>query len=71
MYGRFAVYLRADPVNDGVDAEKKLCVVVDVYSGVVRQAPTNAVYLYNEMDAACASIAERWPAIQPPAGAVL
>jgi hypothetical protein len=30
-----------------------------------------AVYRFNEMKAACADIAERWPAIKPPKNAIL
>jgi hypothetical protein len=48
------------------EAERKLCVVVDAYTGKIHTAPGNAVYRFNEMKAACADIAERWPAIAPP-----
>ena len=34
-------------------------------------APGNATYLFKEMAATCANLMERWPAIKPPAGAVL
>ncbi|MCJ2098627.1 hypothetical protein [Methylobacterium sp. E-046] len=51
--------------------EKKLCLTVCAYSGKATEAPTNSVYLYNEMKAACAAIADQWPNIEPPANAVL
>jgi hypothetical protein len=34
-------------------------------------APTNAIYLFNEMKAACATLVERWPAIKPLKNAIL
>ncbi len=54
-----------------VDPEKEMCVAVDMWTGKVHQAPSNAVYRFNEVKAACAGIAERWDQIQPPDGAVI
>jgi len=34
-------------------------------------AATNAIYLFNEMKAACATPVERWPVIKPPKNAIL
>jgi hypothetical protein len=44
---------------------------LDAYMGKCHEAPGNAIYLFKEMKAACASISERWPAIKPPKNAVL
>jgi hypothetical protein len=44
---------------------------LDAYAGKTHVAPGNAVYRFNEMKAACADIAERWPVIKPPRNAVL
>lgn len=52
------------------DAERDLCVTMDMWSGAKHFAPTNAVYRFNEVRAACAGIVERWDQIAPPAGAV-
>lgn len=52
------------------DAERELCVAIDMWSGQCYPAPTNAVYRFNEVRAVCAGIAERWDQIQPPEGAV-
>jgi hypothetical protein len=65
LYG----YLRAVGVEEGAEVEHKLCVVIDAYSGIVHPAPTNSASRFHNMDAACATIAERWPNIKPPPGA--
>ena len=54
-----------------VDPEKEMCVAIDMWTGKVHPAPTNAVYRFNEVRAACAGIAERWGQIQPPEGAII
>jgi hypothetical protein len=56
---------------EGEAAEKQLCVTLDAQTGKVYPAPGKSVYMFNEMKAACASIAERWPAIKPPHNAIL
>jgi hypothetical protein len=56
--------------KDG-EAERALCITLDAYTGKCHTAPTNAIYLFNEMKAACATLAERWPAIKPPKNAIL
>jgi hypothetical protein len=53
------------------EAERALCITLDAYAGACHDAPTNAVYLFKEMTAACASISKRWPAIKPPKNAIL
>lgn len=52
------------------DAERELCVAVDMWSGETHAAPTNAVYRFNEVRAVCAGIVERWNQIPAPEGAV-
>jgi hypothetical protein len=56
---------------DGSEPELQLCLTIDAYSGSVHPAPSDAVRRYQNMRAACASIAERWPNIPPPTRAVL
>jgi hypothetical protein len=56
---------------DGSEPEHQLCLTVDAYSGAIHPAPSDAVRRYQNMKAACASIAERWPNIPPPPRAVL
>jgi hypothetical protein len=60
-------------LTEGFDEtpEKKLCITLDGWTGLIHPAPGNSVYLYNEMGAACQAIAERWPEIKPPKGAIL
>jgi hypothetical protein len=58
-------------VADGADPELKLCLTVDAYAGACHAAPTNAVSRFNNAEAACATIAERWLNITPPPGAVI
>jgi hypothetical protein len=64
-------YLEERPFAEAAVAERGLCLTVDAYAGKVYAAPGKAAYLFKEMQAACESIAERWPAIKPPARAVL
>jgi hypothetical protein len=64
-------YLRTLEEADKTEAERALCITLDAHAGKCHEAPGNAVYLFNEMKAACATIAERWPAIKPPKNAVL
>jgi hypothetical protein len=66
-----AGYLNKHPFSENAEAERQLCLTIDVFGGTTFAAPGNAGYLTKEMAAACASIAERWPAIAPPAGANL
>ena len=64
-------YLEDTSVDQTIEPEGKLCLTVDVYTGVCHPAPTNSVSRYQNMKAACASIAEQWPNIKPPPDAVL
>jgi hypothetical protein len=63
-------YLRASSVDSDVQPDEKLCIMIDAYTGSCHVAPTNSLSRFQNMSAACESIAERWPNIQPPAGAV-
>ena len=64
-------YLSEKSVDQSVEPEGKICLTVDAHAGVCHPAPSNSVSRYHNMRAACASIAEQWPNIQPPADAVL
>lgn len=63
-------YFRTMPVFEEYEPEKQLCVTVDAVTGGITPAPGKSVYMFNEIKAACAAIAERWPAMQAPVGAV-
>jgi hypothetical protein len=56
--------------TDGVEPDLALCITVDCQAGVAYPAPTNSVTRFKNMKAACATIADAWPAIKPPHGAV-
>jgi len=56
---------------DEAEAELKLCLTLDAVTGRMIAAPTNAIYRFKNIEAACASIAERWDSIEPPDGAIL
>jgi hypothetical protein len=64
-------YLRTLEESEKTEAERALCITLDAFTGKCHDAPGNAVYLFNEMKAACATINERWPAIKPPKKAIL
>jgi hypothetical protein len=57
--------------EEGSEPEKSLCITLDAFSGKLYPAPGDAVTNFANMKAACKSIAERWPNIPPPEGAVL
>jgi hypothetical protein len=63
-------YLRTQDA-EVAEAEKALCITLDAYTGKCHDAPGDAIYRFNEMKAACASICEWWPAIMPPKNAIL
>lgn len=62
-------YLKEIGIDDGAEPEGKLCITLDAYSGQCHAAPTNSIKRFNDIKAACASIAERWPNIPPPPNA--
>ena len=63
-------YLNVVNTEEEAEPEHKLCVTVDGYSGMVYPAPTDSIRRYQNMEAACEAIAERWPNIAPPPNAV-
>jgi hypothetical protein len=64
-------YLKQQPFKEQADAEEKLCLVVDNFTGEVHEAPGNSTERFNNMSAACATIADCWEAIPPPPKAVI
>ena len=63
-------HLRQVGVEEAAEPEAKLCITVDAYAGKWRPAPTDSVRRFNQTKDACATIAEWWPNIKPPAGAI-
>jgi len=63
-------HLKNAPFVENGESEKAMCLTHDAYTGKAYAAPGNSVYLYNEMAANCATIADAWDNIAPPAGAV-
>ncbi|MBT9444413.1 MAG: hypothetical protein IV086_01800 [Hyphomonadaceae bacterium] len=57
--------------DDGAEAELKLCLALDVWTGTTHAAPGDSITRFKNMKAACTGIVERWPNISPPANAVL
>lgn len=64
-------YLGAQKTDEAAEPEHDLCVTIDAWTGACHGAPSDAVRRYQNMKAACATIAERWPKVEPPAGAIL
>lgn len=64
-------YLPLVSVEDGAEPEHKLCITLDAYAGVIHSAPKDSARRFQNMKAACATIAERWPNILPPPNAIL
>jgi len=57
--------------DDETAPEEKLCFTLDCFSGMFVPAPGDATRRFQNMEAACASIAERWDSIEPPENAIL
>jgi hypothetical protein len=57
--------------EDEEEAEQKLCVTIDAFSGACFQAPSDATRRFNNAEAACATIAEQWDNINPPENSVI
>lgn len=64
-------YFRTRPFEAQAEPEHKLCIILDQYAGKSHPAPTDAVDRFNNMAAACETIADAWAAVKPPAGAIL
>ncbi|WP_413219234.1 hypothetical protein [Tritonibacter mobilis] len=58
-------------VQDDAAPEEKLCLTLDCVTGNFIPAPTDATRRFQNVEAACATIAERWDNIEPPENAVL
>ena len=63
-------YLHATNIEPAAEPEPQLCLTIDAAGGVSHPAPSDAISRFNNMKAACATIAEWWPNIQPPKDAV-
>lgn len=57
--------------EDETAVEQKLCITLDACTGVMIQAPGDALSRFKNMEAACQSIAERWDSVEPPENSVL
>jgi hypothetical protein len=55
----------------GAEVDKAICVTLDAFTGELYPAPGAALTMVANMKAACLTIAERWPNIKPPKGAIL
>lgn len=64
-------YLSRAESDEGTSPEQQLCLTLDAFSGASIPAPTDSVRRFQNMEAACATIAERWENIPPPPNAVL
>lgn len=67
----FGCLQMTETVEDGAEPEHALCLTVDAHGGVAHPAPSDAIRRFQNMKAACASIAERWPNVPPPPKAIL
>lgn len=63
--------LRQVASDSTVSPEQKLCITIDAYSGKCHAAPSDAIRRFGNMEAACASISERWDNVTPPPTVVL
>jgi hypothetical protein len=57
--------------EEGSEADKSICITLDAYSGTLYPAPGSSATMFANMKAACQTIAERWPNIPAPKGAIL
>lgn len=63
--------LREYAPEEGAEVDKSICVTLDASTGVLYPAPGAALSMFANMKAACQTIAERWPNIKPPKGAII
>jgi hypothetical protein len=63
--------LRDYEPEQAAEVDKAICITLDAFSGVLYAAPGASVTMFANMKAACLTIAERWPNITPPKGAIL
>ena len=56
--------------EDAAEPDKAISLTLDVVTGRLYDAPGSAVTMYANTKAACQSIAEQWPNLPPPAGAI-
>lgn len=57
--------------EEGSEVDKSICVTLDAFTGELYPAPGSSLTMFANMKAACSTIAERWPNIKPPKGAVI
>ena len=57
--------------EEGSEIDKTICVTLDAFTGELYPAPGSSLSMFANMKAACMTIAERWPNIRPPKGAVI
>lgn len=67
LFGYLKKYGNTHPATP----EEKLCVTLCAVSGQAHEAPSKSTDMFNEAEAACATISEAWPNIKPPDGAIL
>lgn len=70
-HSAFLYGLLGQTAEDMTEPEHKLCLTIDAHAGVAHPAPTDSTRRFTNMLSACATIAERWPNIAPPANAVI
>jgi hypothetical protein len=58
-------------IEDGAQLDRSLCLVLDGFLGASYCAPSNSVTLFKNTLAACATIADAWPNVKPPLGAIV
>jgi hypothetical protein len=63
--------MRECPIEDGSELGADLCLTLDGVTGAAHPAPTNALTRFKNTQAAAATIADAWPNVKPPKGAIL
>ena len=64
-------FWKSKNTKSNVDVEKKLCLVIDAYSGKCYEAPSDSRSRYLNMEAACKTIRDQWSNVQKPRHAIL
>ena len=58
-------------LNGGRQPRKRLCTILDVYSGELTKAPGNAKRQFKNLKNGCLNIKDQWDSLPPPRNAVL
>lgn len=64
-------FLQQLGTEEGAELDPALCITLDCHTGIAQPAPSKAVTMFKNTQAACATIADAWPNTPKPPNAIL